>query len=179
MITIVSGSNRKDNKTLIFAEYAYEKLKKGGEQVRLLDLAQLEGEFICASMYGKASQPRIIEEIQNQYFIPAQKFWFFIPEYNGSYPGVVKVLIDAMSTRDLEKTFKHKKSCLTGIAMGRAGNLRGMDHLSDVLNHVGILVHPNKKPISSIFGFLDEDNQLNGGKIKQELDAQAEELLKF
>src|SRR5680860_462187 len=121
MITIVSGSNRKDNKTLIFAEYAYEKLKKGGEQVRLLDLAQLEGEFICASMYGKASQPRIIEEIQNQYFIPAQKFWFFIPEYNGSYPGVVKVLIDAMSTRDLEKTFEHKKSCLTGIAMGRAG----------------------------------------------------------
>jgi|AntAceMinimDraft_5_1070358.scaffolds.fasta_scaffold17625_2 NAD(P)H-dependent FMN reductase len=179
MITIISGSNRKDNKTILFAKYVYKKIKLAGEEVKLLDLAELEGEFISSSMYNKTSQPRIIEEIQNQYFIPAQKFWFFIPEYNGSYPGVVKVLIDAMSTRDSEKTFKYKKSCLTGISLGRAGNLRGMDHLTEVLNHMGVLVHPNKKPISSIFRFFDENNELNEGNIKQELDLQVEELLQL
>lgn len=177
MITIVSGSNRKDNKTLPFARYVYEEIKLANEEVRLLDLTQLEGELISALMYSKSAQPKIIEEIQNKYFIPAQKFWFFTPEYNGSYPGILKVLIDIMSTRELEKTFKNKKSCLTGVALGRAGNLRGMDHLAEVLNHVGIHVHPNKKPISSIYKFLNENNELSGEEIKQDLDSQIKEFL--
>ncbi|MEP3384093.1 MAG: NAD(P)H-dependent oxidoreductase, partial [Flavobacteriaceae bacterium] len=152
MITIISGSNRKDNKTFHFAKYAYEQLSREPNiEVKLLDLSELAGDIVSETMYKDSDQPQIIQQIQDTYFIPSTKFWFFVPEYNGSYPGIVKLLLDAMSIREYKPSFANKKACITGIASGRAGNLRGMDHLAEVLNHLGIHVHPNKNPISSIF----------------------------
>lgn len=177
MITIISGSNRKGNKTLPFATSVYEHLQKQQHNVKLLNLEQLKGEIISAVMYDKSAQHPAIKSIQDEYFIPATKFWFFVPEYNGSFPGVLKILIDIMSTRVLARTFKHKKASLTGIALGRAGNLRGMDHLAEVLNHVGVVIHPNKKPISSISTLLNEHNELINERIIKELEDQARELI--
>jgi len=45
---------------------------------------------------------------------------------------------------------------LVGVASGRAGNLRGMDHLTGVFNHVGSIVFPNKLPISNCKDVVDE-----------------------
>lgn len=180
MITVISGSNRKNNKTLYFAKQAYQKLKEATEEeVVFLDLSKLDGGMITENMYKDVAQPHSIKEIQDRYFIPASKFWFFVPEYNGSYPGIVKLLLDAISVREIKKSFAEKKACITGIASGRAGNLRGMDHLADVLNHLGIHVHPDKSPISSIFKLLDaKDNSVQPEGIEI-LEKQLIQLLKF
>lgn len=179
MITIISASNRKGNKTLPFATLVYEHLQQQQHNVKLLNLEPLKGEIISAVMYDKSAQHPAIRHIQDEYFIPATKFWFFIPEYNGSFPGVLKTLIDIMSTRALARTFKHKKASLTGIALGRAGNVRGMDHLAEILNHVGVVTHPNKKPISSIATLLNAHNELIDERTIQELEDQAKEFIAF
>ena len=179
MYTIISGSNRKSNRTLPFAQFAHAHLNQNGQSAHLLDLCSLSGSLVYDTMYSKEDQPDMISQIQQDIFIPTDKFWFFVPEYNGSYPGVIKVLLDTMSTVDIQKTFQHKKAMLTGVASGRAGNLRGMDHLAEVLNHLGVHVHPNKKPISSIYQFLDEQNQLTHDKMKEELMVQAEAFCEF
>ncbi|MFD2586435.1 NADPH-dependent FMN reductase [Croceitalea marina] len=180
MITIISGSNRSNNKTLHFAKFAFELLQKTtDEKVLFLDLSTLDGSVVSQTMYKDSNQPEIIQHIQNTYFIPATKFWFFIPEYNGSYPGIVKLILDSMSVREYKNSFNDKKACITGIASGRAGNLRGMDHLADVLNHLGINVHSNKNPISSIYKLLDaESNKVNDETAKT-LQIQISQLLKF
>lgn len=180
MITIISGSNRKNNKTLHFARYAYERLsKETNEEVKFLDLSELEGNVVYENMYKDSDQPKMIQHIQDTYFIPSTKFWFFIPEYNGSYPGIVKLLLDAMSIREYKPSFDDKKACITGIASGRAGNLRGMDHLAEVLNHLGIHVHPNKNPISSIFKLLNAaDNSLSADG-EETIQKQIVQILKF
>jgi len=180
MITVISGSNRKNNKTLYFAKQAYHSLKNSTEEaVAFLDLSSLDGGMITENMYKDADQPEMVKTIQDTYFIPASKFWFFVPEYNGSYPGILKLLLDAMSIREYKSSFAEKKACITGIASGRAGNLRGMDHLADVLNHLGIYVHPDKCPISSIFKILDaKDNSVNA-EGQEILEKQRNQLLKF
>lgn len=179
MITIISGSNRKGNKTLPFATLVYEHLQRQQHEVKLLNLEQLEGEIISSVMYDKSAQHPAVKIIQDEYFIPATKFWFFMPEYNGSFPGVLKTLIDVMSTREIGRTFKNKKASLTGVALGRAGNLRGMDHLAGVLNHIGVIIHPNKKPISSISRLFNEHHELADEQIIKELRNQADELIAF
>ncbi|MBS9463987.1 NAD(P)H-dependent oxidoreductase [Flagellimonas sp. 389] len=180
MITVISGSNRKNNKTLHFAKHAYEKLCSATkEEVIFLDLAPLTGNVIYENMYKDSDQPKMIQEIQDTYFIPSSKFWFFVPEYNGSYPGIVKLLLDAMSVREIKPSFDNKKACITGIASGRAGNLRGMDHLADVLNHLGIHVHPNKNPISSIFKLLNSENNSMHEDADKTIQNQIVQLLKF
>ncbi len=178
MITIISGSNRKDNKTVHFAKYVYLKLQeKTNDEVRFFDLSGIEGNVISDDMYK--NQTTSVKEFQDTYFIPSSKFWFFIPEYNGSYPGILKLVLDAISVRELQHSFSNKKACITGIASGRAGNLRGMDHLSDVLNHLGMYVHPNKNPISSIYKLLDSDNKVMDENLEKSLDLQMKQFLDF
>lgn len=179
MFSVISGSNRKLNRTLPFAQFGFDLLQQKATDTQLVDLSKLSGSLIYDTMYSPEDQPEFIAQLQKNQFMPTDKFWFFVPEYNGSFPGVVKVLLDAMSTVDIKATFKNKKAMITGIASGRAGNLRGMDHLADVLNHLGVHVHPNKKPVSSIYQFLNEKNELVHDKIKEELRLQAEEFMNY
>nr|WP_298997003.1 NAD(P)H-dependent oxidoreductase [uncultured Allomuricauda sp.] len=180
MITVISGSNRKNNKTIHFAKYVFEELSKAAdEEVKFLDISDFAGDVVNVTMYKDSEQPQVVQHIQDEYFIPAGKFWFFIPEYNGSYPGIVKLLLDSMSVRAYKESFADKKACITGIASGRAGNLRGMDHLAEVLNHLGIHVHPNKNPISSIYKMLNsEDNSVNEDAVET-LQKQIQQFLSY
>ncbi|MCC6838141.1 MAG: NAD(P)H-dependent oxidoreductase, partial [Bacteroidia bacterium] len=73
-----------------------------------------------------------------------------------SYPGILKLFFDAIHP-DLNRG---KKVGLVGVASGRAGNLRGMEHLTGVLNYLGMHVHPNKLPISSVLALINESGDL-------------------
>jgi len=180
MITIIAGTNRKNSETARFAGHYEEVLKqKTTEPVHLLDLSEIEHDWFHADMYDDTRQSESLVELQDTYMIPAQKFIFLTSEYNGSFPGVVKLFLDACSVRAYKETFFGKKAALVGIAAGRAGNLRGMDHLSDILNHVGTIVFPNKLPISSIQNLLDENHHLTDPATKAAIENQIDGFLKF
>ncbi|MEM1322258.1 MAG: NAD(P)H-dependent oxidoreductase [Bacteroidota bacterium] len=167
MITVFSGSNRRNSKTSIFAKYFHELLSKSSkEEVHFFSLEDLPLDICHAEMYSPKGQSKALAAIQDKYLIPVEKFLFVFPEYNGSFPGALKLMIDACSIREYKPTFKGKKAGLVGTASGRAGNLRGMDHLTGVLHHVGTQVMPNKLPISSIEQLLDGDQLVDEGAIK-------------
>lgn len=162
MITVISGTNRKDAKTHIFAKQYAETLRsKYSEAVDYISLEEIQNDLLHDDMYNPASMKDALRELQDNTMIPASKFVFVVPEYNGSYPGIVKLFIDAISIRNYKDNFVGKKALLVGVASGRAGCLRGLDHLAGALNHVGVTVFPNKLPISSIGSILDEQNNIN------------------
>lgn len=180
MITVIVGSNRHDSGTGIFSRYIFDRIKeKSNEKVLLFDMAEMTGDMLNAEMYSDDKQPKSVRHIQDEYFVPADKFWFITPEYNGSFPGSLKLLIDAMSIRNAKETFFDKKACLTGVASGRAGNLRGMDHLADVLNHLGIHTMPLRLPISQIFKLWDKNKKIVDEGTVAAIDDQLEKFLKF
>ncbi len=159
MITVISGTNRQGSATLKFANHITNELReKTYEPVELLSLEDLPMSTFTPDMY--ANQPKAIAKIQDEKLLPAEKFIIVTPEYNGSIPGVVKLLIDACSVRQLKATFTGKKAALFGVASGRAGNLRGMEHLTAMLHHVGVTVHPNRLPISGIDKILNESGEV-------------------
>ncbi|MEP6927724.1 MAG: NAD(P)H-dependent oxidoreductase [Ginsengibacter sp.] len=114
-------------------------------------------------------------KIENEILIPTQKFIFIIPEYNGTFPGVLKAMID---NSDITKAWYHKKALLTGVSTGRAGNLRGMDHLSASLHYMKMNVHHNKLPISIIDKVMDKHGHLNEETIKV-INEQISEFINF
>ncbi|MEM9823624.1 MAG: NAD(P)H-dependent oxidoreductase [Bacteroidota bacterium] len=180
MITIISSSNRKGNATYAFAEYYFQRIQsKTEEAVHLLDLTDLPTDIVHLDMYHPESQSKGVAKIQDEFILPANKFVFVVPEYNGSFPGILKLFLDACSIRMYRETFFGKKAALVGIASGRAGNLRGMDHLTGVLHHVGTHVLPNKLPISSIKQLLDENRSLTDEGTQAAIDRQIDEFLAF
>ena len=161
MITVISGTNRPDSRTLVFARYYAALLRELGEEVRVLDLADLHHGYFDGKMYDPLGNDPQLVEWQREYIQQANKLAVFVPEYNGSYPGVLKLFIDGISVIDYAGNFGGKHVALIGVSTGRAGNLRGIDHLADVFAHMGAWVLPNRLPLSSVEGLLEEDSLID------------------
>ncbi len=142
MLTIVSGTNRQGSNTLKVAKEYKRILKEKGIAAGLFSL-----EGVNMMQHDSA-----FAKIEAEIIIPTTQFIFIVPEYNGSFPGVLKMLFDTGSTHTI---WFNKQALITGNSTGRAGNLRGMDHLADILNYVKITVHPNKLPISQVNLLMD------------------------
>lgn len=165
MYTIISGTNRINSHTeKVAAEY--QKILKAKNIETFL--------FNLKNIYVLTKNPTF-SAIETDLLVPTEKFIFIIPEYNGSYPGVLKAMIDISNV----KTWWWKKALLTGISTGRAGNLRGMDHLSDSLQHLNMFVHPNKLPISIIDKVMDEKGVIYNEFTLQAINKQLDEFIKF
>lgn len=178
MITVISGTNRTGSECLRFATVYQELLQQHTEeQVKLLALEQLPHDWFHPQMYEQPSDSLVA--LQDEYILPAQKFAFVAPEYNGGFPGALKLFIDACSVREYARNFKGKKAGLIGVASGRAGNLRGMEHLTGVLNYLGTVVMPNKLPISSIGKLMDDQGELADTPTLAVLEEHARELTAF
>jgi chromate reductase, NAD(P)H dehydrogenase (quinone) len=137
MYTIISGTNRAGSNTLKVAKEYQRLLKEKGIEANLLSLEGLD----LLNPNGQYHQ------VEKDIIIPTKKFLFIVPEYNGSYPGILKLLFDVGHSHS---TWWHKKALLTGVSTGRAGNVRGMEHLSGVLNYLKVTVYPELLPISVV-----------------------------
>jgi chromate reductase len=146
MITIISGTNRVGSNTRKVAEtYA-----------RILEQKQVPYQFLSLEGVNVLQRDEAFMAIENEYIVPTTDFLIVSPEYNGSFPGVLKLLMDTGKT---DKLWWNKRAMLAGVATGRAGNLRGMDHLTGVLNHMKMTVLPTKLPISQVDKLLDAEGK--------------------
>ncbi|MBK9013057.1 MAG: NAD(P)H-dependent oxidoreductase [Saprospiraceae bacterium] len=180
MITVISGTNRLNSEALHFANYYFNLLSaKSDEPVKLLALENIPHDWFHPDMYEKGAQSPSLAALQDEYILPAKKFVFVIPEYNGGLPGVLKLFLDACSIREYKASFFGKKAALVGVASGRAGNLRGIEHLIGILHHVGTVVLPKILPISSIEKLLDENGTITDIGTLKAIEKQADAFLAF
>jgi chromate reductase len=165
MYTIISGTNRAASHT--------EKVAK--EYKRLLKERNIEAGIL--SLVGMDVLHRTPEflKMEKEILIPTKKFIFILPEYNGTFPGVLKAMID---NTDISKVWYFKTALLTGISSGRAGNLRGIDHLAASLHYLKMNVHYNKLPISLIEKVMDANGRLNEETLKV-INGQLDEFINY
>ncbi|RRN77812.1 NADPH-dependent oxidoreductase [Pseudoxanthomonas sp. SGD-10] len=159
MTLIVAGTNRLNSNTLKVSKY-YQKLLKGkGVDADILSLTDLPDNLSSTDLYGKRSEAfaPILEKVNK-----CQKFIFIIPEYNGSFPGILKLFIDAC---DFPASFYEKKAALVGLSSGKYGNIRGVDHFTGVCNYMHLNVMPLKihltyinKDLNEAGSFITEDS---------------------
>ena len=154
MITIISGTNRPHSNTLKLAKYYQKSLLKRGQESQLFSLEALPDTIIKTDLYGKRSEAfKPIQEMMSS----TEKFLFIIPEYNGSFPGVLKTFIDAC---DFPESFYDKKACLVGLSSGRYGNIRGLDHFAGICSYLHLNVLPLRLHISSIKLEMNDSHDL-------------------
>jgi len=173
MITIISSTNRPGSSTLKVAQYYQQELRIKGVEAGLLSLMQLPPNLLQTDLYGKRSDEfELIQEIITQ----TDKFLFIIPEYNGSFPGVLKSFIDAC---DFPESFYEKKAALVGISSGKYGNIRGIDHFTGVCHYLNLHVMPLKIHIASVKTELDENGNFFNEDTLRFTDEQIEKFIAF
>jgi chromate reductase len=154
MITIISGTNREGSYTLKLSQYYQRQLSAKGYPSTLLSLTELPNNIIRTDMYGQRNEA--LQPIQD-IITATSKFLFIIPEYNGSFPGILKMFIDTCKFPD---SFYGKKAALVGLSSGKYGNIRGIDHFTGVCHYVNLYVMPLRIHIPFIHKELDEEGNL-------------------
>ncbi len=154
MTLIISATNRPNSNTFKVASYYQKELQKKNYTTSILSLSDLPPNIIETDLYGKRSEE--FAAIQAQ-VTAAEKFIFVIPEYNGSYPGVLKTFIDAC---DFPQSFYDKKAALVGISSGKYGNIRGIDHFTGVCHYINLHVMSLKLHIPNIRTEINEEGEL-------------------
>ncbi|MCE2833924.1 MAG: NADPH-dependent FMN reductase [bacterium] len=163
-ITIISATNRAGSNTLRVARQIEGMLLERGVRAGLLTLEGLDLNGRTETLY----------RIERELLFPARKFIFVAPEYNGSYPGSLKTMIDLT---DIKQAWWGKKAMLTGVSTGRAGNLRGLEHLTGTLNYLKVTVLPNRLPISVVDKLMDADGVIRDESTLAAMSAQIDEFL--
>ena len=174
MITIISCTNRKSAVSKVLSEFYQELLQQAGTESKILDLQNLPADFVWSALYentGKNQEfNRMTELIKH-----SDKFVFVVPEYNGSFPGVLKAFIDGMQ---YPVSFKDKKCALIGLSSGTQGGTLALSHLTDIFNYLGMHVLALKVRMPGIEKLVS-DGKISDKLILELLDLQINDLLKF
>lgn len=173
MVTIIASTNRPNSSTLKLATYYQKRLAEKGTEAKLLSLMDLPAKLIQTDLYGKRS-PEF--EIIQKLITDTDKFIFVIPEYNGSFPGVLKVFIDACN---FPESFYEKKAALVGLSSGKYGNIRGVDHFTGICNYMHLHVMPLKIHIPAINKEFDSEGNLTAADTLKFTDEQIDKFIKF
>lgn len=164
--TVISGTNRLGSNTIRVAK----------QYLRLLEEKGTVAKFVTLEDMDVNKRNDALKSLEKEILIPTTKFIFVTPEYNGSFPGVLKAMID---NTDIEKVWWGKKALLTGVSTGRAGNLRGMEHLTGVLQYLKMHVHHNKLPISVVNKLLNGEDYIGDMATLKSINDQLEEFIRF
>ncbi|MEM9299932.1 MAG: NAD(P)H-dependent oxidoreductase, partial [Bacteroidota bacterium] len=121
----------------------------------IIDLKDLPSDFTTSALYENSGKNEKFNEFR-ELMSEAKKFVFVVPEYNGSFPGVLKAFIDGLKFPD---TFTDKKCALVGVSSGVQGAGLALSHLTDIFNYCGTNVLALKPKLAQI------DRHLEGGKI--------------
>lgn len=124
------------------------------------------------------SVQRVREAVKN-----ADGLWIFTPEYNHSYPGLLKNLIDWLS-RPISKTEGRvvggKKVTISGLSQGASGSILAQENLVSLLFFLNMKVmNTPRVAIPNARGQCDEQGRLVLTQSRSFLEQQADAFLNY
>jgi len=173
MIVIISGTNRPGSNTRKVTaqiESAYAAL---GVPFQVLDLAELPAEIILPAVY--AQKPEAFRKFSDA-VLAADGLVVVTPEYNGSFPGVLKYFIDLLP---FPESFERRPVCFVGLAAGMWGALRSVEQLQTIFGYRNAHIYPERVFLPGITKSLDEAGRFANPDLEKRLASQAAGFTKF
>lgn len=174
MIKIIVGTNRKNSLSQTIARLYQELLSQKGAESEILNLIELPHDFVFSALYDLNGKNPAFNTFHEK-IKGGDKFVFIVPEYNGSFPGVLKAFIDGMT---YPNSFRNKKCALVGISSGIGGGGIALSHLTDIFHYLGMHVLALKIKLAKIEENMS-DNLLTNRLYMELLQSQAEMLINF
>ncbi len=174
MFTIVCSTNRQNSLSKEISRIYQDLLKDQGQESQIIDLQDLPQDFVVSALYDNSGKNEHFNKYR-ELMLNSEKFVFIVPEYNGSFPGVLKAFIDGLK---FPNTFTNKKCALVGLSAGVQGAGLALSHLTDIFNYCGMHVLALKPKLARI------DSNLKDGVITDELymellETQVKQIIEF
>ncbi len=171
-IVIVCGTNRAGALSRLLATEAAEAYRQLDQTVDLLDMNELPREILEPTVYQ--TQPASVKALVDR-FLKSDGAVFVIPEYNGSYPGVLKLFVDMLP---YPEGFDSRPCAFVGIAAGQFKSLRAVEHFQQVAGYRNAYLFPRRLFIGDSFKQF-VDGKLANDELSDRLREQAAGFLRY
>ncbi|MBM7868572.1 chromate reductase [Clostridium pascui] len=176
-IVVIVGSLRKDSLNLQLAKEA-QKYLKDKASVEIIDYSEVP----LLNQDIEYPAPEKVKEIREK-IKKADGIWFFTPEYNHFFPGVLKNLIDWLS-RPVSKTegqvLSRKPAAISGITPGMSGTGIAQDHLVTLLSLLNMnIMNVPRLTIPNAMQQVNENGKLELTTSLTFLEKQADAFINF
>ncbi|MBK7811860.1 MAG: NAD(P)H-dependent oxidoreductase [Saprospiraceae bacterium] len=139
---IISGTNRPHSLSLKLANICKDIMGSQNLTVPAHGLNEFCPDLSNPAYFNSENWTKSMFDYQDQFIIPTEKFIMILPEYNGSFPGILKLWMDVLSLRQRDQCFSFKKLALIGISEGKHSNIRGLEHFSGVSRYFQMISFP-------------------------------------
>lgn len=165
-LKIISGTDRPNSNALRVSEYIQNQYWQGGIEAGIIDLQDFPLTDVAGGPYGE-ELPEVDAFVQQA--IDADGLVIVCPEYNGGYPGILKLFIDYFP---FPGSLNKKPVALVGEANGAFGALRAVEQLQQVLGYRYAHVFPERVFISGIGENFDDEEGIQDAFQQQLLESQ-------
>ena len=172
-ILIVSGTNRPGSYCLRVAQLIQRHYREAGIPHELFSLLEVPQSLFLPESYAK--KPPEFRAIQ-QRILDASGLHMIVPEYNGGFPGVLKLFIDHLKFPD---SFEHKPVCFTGEANGMWGAFRPVEQIQMIFGYRNAYTFPHRVFIPRVQSQFDEAGNFTNAEIEGLLRDQAVNFAHF
>lgn len=104
----------------------------------------------------------------------ADGFVIVSPEYNHSYPGELKMLLDQAF-----EEYKMKPAIICGVSNGQFGGARGADKVRDFIAYLGMVQMKPDLLVIKVTDIFTEDNKSKSPEFEKNLDAAVSEMIEY
>ena len=127
-IPVILGTTRKGRRSAHAARFVFTRLQqRDGVVTELIDIAELN---LPVDDAGEAiKQPRFAAAMER-----ADAIVIVAPEYNHSFPGLLKHVLDSCLAE-----YIHKAAGIIGVSAGAFGGTRVIEHFQPVLRELGLV----------------------------------------
>ena len=162
-IVVISGSARLDSVNRKLARQTVEALRHAGVEATLADLRDFPMPIYDGDLEAGEGIPpaaKALKELARAH----DGFAIASPEYNGSFPALLKNALDWISRpepgeRPLE-VFRGKVAAILSASPGPGGGRRGLHQLRELLEMMSVSVIPRELAIAQSGGAFDDTGRL-------------------
>ena len=172
-ILVISGTNRPNSSTLRVARRVDQLYRSAQIRSDLLNLEDLPVEMFRPEAY--ANKPPAFVALQ-QKVLDAAGLHVVLPEYNGSYPGVLKYFIDLLK---FPESFERKPVAFVGVTSGGWGALRAVEQMQLVFGYRNAHLYPDRVFISGVSNKITPEGVVTDAALDERLSRQTREFAQF
>lgn len=182
-ILIFAGSTRQDSYNRKLAKVAASIARQQGAEPSLLELSDYDIPLYNADLEAQGTPADVIRLKQAMHSHAA---WIVCsPEYNGSYPALLKNAIDWASSpvkgdaqwSDGVLPFRNKVVGMASASPGGLGGLRAQSHLAALLLNLECWVAPRSHAVSQAGEAFDAQGHLVRAQNQQGMEALVQQVL--
>jgi len=144
-IAVIAGTTREQRKSITAAQF----VAKVGSQLPNVNIIFVDPKDF--TLHGDGNDPEGQDPKYSEITAKADAFFIVTPEYNHSFPGSLKRLLDS----ELEN-YIHKPVAIAGASSGAWGGVRAVESLIPVVREMGLVATFTSPYFARVQDLFDE-----------------------